>query len=50
MLQIIRLQAARLDLMRDALRKQEEDTEFDNLRRVSKVRPFSPPPLPLLVV
>ncbi len=35
--QIIRLQAARLDLMRDALRKQEEETEFDNLRRVSKV-------------
>ena len=36
--QIIRLQAARLDLMRDALRKQEDETEFDNLRRVSKVR------------
>lgn len=36
-LQIIRLQAARLDLMRDALIKQEEETEFDNLRRVSKV-------------
>jgi len=35
--QIIRLQAARLDLMRDALRKQEEETEFDNMRRVTKV-------------
>jgi hypothetical protein len=34
--------------MRDALRKQEEDTEFDNLRRVSKV-PFFPPPLLLLI-
>jgi hypothetical protein len=31
--------------MRDALRKQEEDTEFDNLRRVSKVPSF---PSPLL--
>jgi hypothetical protein len=41
--QIIRLQAARLDLMRDALRKQEDETEFDNMRRVAKVGPHAPP-------